>query len=322
MIDRIKSLLFGLSVGDALGVPVEFYSREKLHRSPVKEMKGYGSWNQPPGTWSDDSSLAFCLAEGLTSEYKLEIIAENFIKWLRNGYWGAHYKVFDVGGATRAAIERVINGTSPTVSGGFMDFDNGNGSLMRIMPLLFYVKDMPIKTRYEKTKEVSTITHAHFRSVFACFIFLEMARGIFNGKDKYEAYRTMQDKYEAYRTMQENVMQFVKKEQFNPDEINLFTRILKKEISDEPESSINSGGYVLDTLEASIWCILNTNSYSNAVLKAVNLGHDTDTTGCVTGALAGLLYGFDAIPKEWLDQIARKNDILDLCKRLNKQLSI
>src|SRR5678815_1956721 len=170
MIDRIKSVFFGLVVGDALGVPVEFTSREQLRMDPVKEMIGYGTWNQPPGTWSDDSSLSFCLAESLTEGYNLNTVAQNFIAWLKQGYWGAHHKVFDVGNATDASIRRLMQGVTPELAGGMHESDNGNGSLMRILPLLFYVKDLPVEERYAKVKELSSVTHAHFRSVYACFI--------------------------------------------------------------------------------------------------------------------------------------------------------
>jgi ADP-ribosylglycohydrolase len=311
MISKIKGALFGLSAGDALGVPVEFKDRDYLKRFPVSEMMGYGCWDQPPGTWSDDSSLAFCLAESLTKGYDLTDIAEQFVKWLQQGYWGAHHKVFDVGGATHHAIGRLINGTSPELSGGLMVHDNGNGSLMRILPLLFHIKDMPLQERYRFCKEVSSITHGHFRSVFSCFIYMETALGIFNG----------QDAAAAYNGMQQRVNSFASENEFNPDEIILFQRLLAGNIKDCKEKEIHSGGYVLHTLEAALWCLLNTTTYEDAVLKAVNLGGDTDTTACVTGGLAGLLYGYDAIFTAWINQLARSSDIADLCERLNKALA-
>lgn len=310
MINKIKGALFGLAVGDALGVPVEFKSREELQRTPLSTMRGYGTWNQPAATWSDDSSLAFCLAESLTKGYDLDDIAKNFINWLQKGYWGAHHKVFDVGGATYHAIGRLIDGESPLLSGGMFEEDNGNGSLMRIMPLLFAIKDLPVDERYAKIKEVSSITHAHFRAVFACFIYIEMALQILNGEPAEEAFCKMQN----------IVLPFAIKNDFSKNELQLVNRVLRSGIQTEKESAIHSGGYVLHTLEASLWCLLNTDNYTDAVLKAVNLGGDTDTTACVTGGLAGLLYGYDEILTVWTDAIARKNDIEDLCNRLFKQI--
>jgi ADP-ribosyl-[dinitrogen reductase] hydrolase len=310
MIKKIKATFFGLAIGDALGVPVEFRSREHLQRFPITGMTGNGSWNQPLGTWSDDSSLAFCLAESLTKGYDLDDIAQNFINWKQHGYWGAHHKVFDIGGATRFAIDRLVKGCSPLLSGGMMEDDNGNGALMRIIPLLFIIKDLPVAERYKKIKEVSAITHAHFRSVFSCFIYLEFALQILNGNSMDV----------AYMNMQQLVKSFAEEHQFNPKELELFNRILIVNIKDEEEKKIYSSGYVLHTLEASLWCLLNTRNYADAVLKAVNLGGDTDTTGCVTGGLAGLLYGNDDIPKGWIRKIARGDDIENLCTRLISQI--
>jgi ADP-ribosylglycohydrolase len=311
MIDKIKGALFGLAVGDALGVPVEFKDRTYLQRFPIKGMTGYGTWNQPAGTWSDDSSLAFCLAESLSHGYELDNIAENFVNWMQHGFWGARHKIFDIGEATRFAIGRLTKGTSPLLSGGTMDDDNGNGSLMRIMPLLFYIKDLPIDERYKKVKDVSSITHAHFRSVFSCFIYLEFALQLLN-KNPVDI---------AYFNMQQTVMEFANKNEFNPIELKLFNRILDNDIKAIPEKAVYSTGYVLHTLEASIWCLLNTDNYADAVLKAVNLGGDTDTTGCVTGGIAGLLYGYEEILQVWINEIARKEDIDDLCTRLFKRIT-
>jgi ADP-ribosyl-[dinitrogen reductase] hydrolase len=310
MIEKIKAAFFGFAVGDALGVPYEFKDREKMEKQPATEMRGYGTWNQPIGTWSDDSSLAFCLADSLTNGYDLNDIAQNFVLWRTEGYWGAHHKLFDIGNATRFAIELLQKGTSPLLSGGMDEDDNGNGSLMRILPILFFVKDLSIEERYIRVKEVSSITHAHFRSVFACFICVEFALQLLQGKSKYD----------AYAEMQKMVNSFISKNDFNKTEVEKFKRILIHDILMEKESDIYSSGYVLHTLEASFWCLFATETYSEAVLKAVNLGGDTDTTACVTGGLAGLLYGYEGIPINWLDLVARKKDIEDLCERFNKNI--
>jgi ADP-ribosylglycohydrolase len=306
---KIKSVLFGVAVGDALGVPVEFKSRENIRKNPVSDMIGYGTYNLPAGTWSDDSSLTFCLAEALTQDFDLNVIGQNFVKWTQENYWTPHGHVFDIGIATRQAISRLAKGEKPELAGGFDETDNGNGSLMRILPLLFYLLDKPIIERYEITKKVSSITHGHIRSVIACFYFLEFANQILVGKDKFE----------IYKNLQTEISNHLIRLTINPTEIALFDRLLKSEIAKLNENEIQSSGYVLHTLEASIWCLLTTNNYKEAVLKAVNLGNDTDTTGAVTGGLAGLLYGFENIPKNWIEQIARKDDIENLSKRLIKQ---
>lgn len=308
----MQGALFGVAVGDALGVPVEFKSREYLRQNPVTEMLGYLCWKQPHGTWSDDSSLTFCLAESLTNGYDIIDIAQKFVQWYQTGYWGAHHKLFDIGGATRYALNRIIAGTSPYVSGGLLENDNGNGSLMRILPLVFYLDGKGVENMeeiLEKVREVSGITHGHFRSIFSCFIYIVFALELLNGNDKELAYYNLKEK----------ISQFLSVKAFNPDEISNFDRILKYDISDLKGDEIQSSGYVLHSLEASFWCLLTTNSYKQAVLKAVNLGGDTDTTGAITGGLAGILYGYDLIPKEWIDILARKNDIDNLCNRLARK---
>src|SRR6478752_1755951 len=132
MIERniYKDILFGLAIGDALGVPVEFKTRQTIALNPVTDMLGFGTHNLPAGSFSDDSSLAFCLAEALTEEFNLQKIADNFIAWLDNNYWTPRGTVFDVGIATNQAIRRLQRGCKPELAGGTEEADNGNGSLM------------------------------------------------------------------------------------------------------------------------------------------------------------------------------------------------
>ena len=305
-INLYKAALFGVAVGDALGVPVEFSSRSERQSNPVTEMIGYGTYNQPPGTWSDDSSMTFCLAEALTKPFDLNIIAQNFVAWIDEGYWTAHNEVFDVGIATYEAISYLRKGVRPEMSGGAGELSNGNGSLMRILPLIFYIKDKPLKERFEIIRDVSSITHRHIRSVVACFYYLEFTRHLLDGLDKWQAYQQLQ------RDLPEQLLHL----DVSSDEIRRLSRLLKDDISTLTADDIESSGYVLHTLEASIWCLLTTDSYYDAVLLAVNLGRDTDTTGAVCGGIAALAYGFDAIPNEWIDVIARKADIEDLANRM------
>jgi len=263
----IHSAVIGLAIGDALGVPVEFKSRAYLDQNPIADMMGYGTHHQLPGTWSDDTSLTLCLCDALTEEKcSLEKVGEKFIHWLQFGLWTARGDVFDIGIATRHSIHRLMNSVSPLHSGGFKVHENGNGSLMRILPLLFHIHDKHINYRFDTTRLISGITHGHTRSVVACFYYLEFARYIVHGKDKYWA-------------------------------------------------------YVIHYLEASIWCIMTTENYRDAVVLAVNLGEDTDTTAAVTGGLAGLLYGLEGIPLEWRHGLARYDDIFELCTRFKTKYS-
>jgi ADP-ribosylglycohydrolase len=307
-----KNILFGVAVGDAIGVPVEFKSREEIAKKPVIDMVGFGTYDQLPGTWSDDSSLTFCLAESLTNGYDIHDIANNFVRWRCDNYWTARGKVFDVGITTHEAIERIVRGVQPNLAGGFDSWSNGNGSLMRILPLLAYIKDLPVAERFAITKDVSSITHGHIRSAIACFYYLEFAAKLLKGNDLQT----------IYHEVKQEVTAFLDTTSINKDEIKMFDRLLAGNIYELAESEINSSGYVLNTLEASIWCLLNTKTYKEAILKAVNLGQDTDTTGAVTGGLAGLYYGFETIPEDWVLKLARKNDIDNLAARLAKYWSV
>jgi ADP-ribosyl-[dinitrogen reductase] hydrolase len=307
---KIKSVLFGVAVGDAIGVPGEFTSRELIRRNPITDLIGYGTYNQPPGTWSDDSSLTFCLAEALTEGLDLNTIGQNFVNWRYNNFWTPRGIVFDIGIATSEAINRIAKGCQPDLAGGFDVSSNGNGSLMRISPLLFYFLNKSSQERYDTTKQVSSITHGHIRSVVSCFYYLEFARQLFEQKDKFEIYESLQ---------KEITNQLISRS-INNSEVAQFDRLLKYKIHEQPEENILSTGYVLHTLEASIWCLLTTDNYREAVLKAVNLGDDTDTTAAVTGGLAGLLYGLDNIPITWRKQIARHDDIDNLADRLSEKI--
>ena len=298
----LQTILLSTATADALGVPVEFERREDLRKNPLTDMREFGTYNQPKGTWSDDTSLMLCLAENIVEGLDLQNLAQKFIAWKNDNYWTANGWVFDIGIGTRIAIERLENGTPPELAGGFDEMDNGNGSLMRILPLVLYIKDLDIDQRYEWTKKVSSLTHAHVRSVMACFYYLEFAKKILEGKDKFQ----------AYAELQSEMLHYFEKHLIDTNEIQKFSMLLTKDISTFNEAGIQSSGYVIYTLEASIWCILTTSNYKEAVLKAVNLGDDTDTTAAVTGGLAGLIYSIEAIPKDWLQMVARKNDIVTL----------
>jgi ADP-ribosylglycohydrolase len=302
----IKSALFGVAVGNALGVPVEFRSRQEISRNPVTDMTGYGTYDLPPGTWSDDSSLTFCLAEALTQGFDVNTIGLNFVKWHREAFWTAQGEVFDVGTTTRKAIDRLARGMQADKAGSDDEASNGNGSLMRILPILFYLNDKPLTERFELTRQVSSITHGHIRSVIACFYYLEFARQIMEGKEKFEIYRDLQKVVSGHLSAL----------LIDPAEVLIFDRLLKFDIHRLSEGEIQSSGYVIDTLEAAVWCLLTTDSYPGAVLRAVNLGQDTDTTAAVTGGLAGFLYGYDSIPESWIRQIARRQNIEELAGRL------
>ena len=307
----LKDLLYGVCIGDALGVPVEFESREYLKNNPVTKMGSGGVHDQGIGVWSDDSSLTFCLAESIIEGYDIHRLANKFIKWKKEGYWTATGEVFDIGNTTRQSIINLSEGVHPTIAGGLDEIDNGNGSLMRILPLVILLKDLSKENRFNLVKEVSSITHAHNRSIISCFYYLEFALQIMEGKDKFE----------IYENLKISISNFLNSNEIYSNELIHFDRLLNGNINELEEDAIQSGGYVIQTLEASIWCLLTSDNYEEALLKAVNLGGDTDTTGAVTGGLSGLLLGFESIPDKWISSIRKPNEINKLIHSHHQQVN-
>lgn len=306
----ILSGLMGVCVGDALGVPVEFSSRQERLKNPITTMSGYGTYRQPPGTWSDDSSLTFCLADSLCQGYNLKAIANSFCRWRYQQEWTPHGEVFDIGGTTNQAIKNILNGVNPVEAGETDERSNGNGSLMRILPMVYLSSTVSFYQLMQWVHECSCLTHAHVRSQIACGIYISIAVKILEGLDLKSAYLLG--------------IEAVKPIYYNPSlavEASRFERVLTGKIDQLSMDQIESSGYVIHTLEAALWCLLTTSSYAEAVLKAVNLGEDTDTTAAVTGGLAGLYYGVENIPSEWIEQIARKDDIIALAAQLEQAIS-
>lgn len=319
-----RGLLLGIAIGDAVGVPYEFKKRSSMDKNPATDMIGNGSHNQPVGTWSDDSSFAFCLAESIGEGFDLEKLADKFVRWKYNNYMVAGTKLFDIGTTTSISIQNLKNRKQNKMrpeNCGLTDIDsNGNGSVMRILPLAHYIIAMYQKKegmfdthmkRYELVKKVSGMTHGHDISVMSCHILIEFAINIIRKGDIISIKKIWHQTRSAYNIFIEKQKYF-----FNADYLRLFHKLLSPDFPDTPREKINSSGFALHTLEASVWCLLNTDNYKDAVLKAVNLGNDTDTTGAVTGGLAGLLYGEEGIPVEWKEKILKK----DLIDRLETQM--
>lgn len=302
---KIADAFLGLAIGDALGVPFELALRESLKKDPVTDMVGHKAHDQPAGTWSDDGSLTFCTAESLLEGYDPEVMGRNFLKWFDEGYWSARGVAFGSGGTTRAALSKIRAGEKAVVAGSAEHKDSGNGSLMRILPMAFYVKDMPLKKQWSIIAETSAITHGSEVAKLCCFYYVQFAIGLLNGGDRMDVYFELQDKFRDFILTT-----------YHGDEdlaIDVLWRLIGNDISSLPEEKIKSDSYVLHTLEASIWCLLTTNSYEQAVLKAVNLGADSDSTAAVTGGLAGILYGLSRVPENWISSLAKLDDILKLC---------
>ena len=313
-----RAALLGLAVGDALGVPVEFKDRASRRADPVTGMRGYGTHGQPPGTWSDDSALTFCLAEtlalpgGLNAMPDLADFGRRAINWLDHAYWTATGETFDVGGATRTAIQRLKAGVAPTQAGPRAEQNNGNGALMRVLPLVFHrtwqAESLNLNAAWALTEAVASVTHGHPRSTLGCFLYLLVARLLSQEKPPATAYEQARAQANEWLHKQAKSPVFY--------EWPRYAAWLDGSLPSRPEAEIHSSGYVVHTLEAALWCLLRHDTYAATGLAAVNLGLDTDTTGAVAGGLAGLAYGEAAIPAEWRAALARRTDIENLAARL------
>lgn len=314
---HVADALIGFAIGDALGVPVEFKSRTEREQNPVTGMLEYMQHNQPAGTWSDDSSMVFCTTESLCNGYDIEDIATHFSKWMNHRFWTPRGRVFDIGIQTSKAIQRIDRllelglRIKPIPETGVNERENGNGSLMRVLPLAFYLQNKDIEERFRIVREISGLTHSHIRAVLGCFIYVEFAIGLINGEDNYRVYG------ELRRTLPGFFQGKASK-----SEIDYYSRILEHNIAECSEIEILSSPYVVHSLEAALWCLMRGNNYRESVLMAVNLGDDTDTIGALTGGLAGLHYGLDQVPGEWMDVLVRKDDILELATRFEESLNL
>lgn len=262
--DRMRSCIYGLAVGDALGVPYEFSVRGTFK---CTGMVGNGTHRQYAGTWSDDTSMALCICASIKRLGIIDTadIAGRFRRWLEQGDFTCDGRVFDVGVTCKRAILTGVPAKSYD--------DCGNGSLMRTAPLAMLDHIEPYDIR-----EVSAITHAHPVAEWSCVTLCDMLRTI--------------------------------RDVGTPAKGDLRHRY--GYIASRPIEAVKSDGYCEHTLEAALWCFLNTFSYADCVLAAVNLGGDTDTTAAVAGAIAGVYYGFGAIPPKWVGRLRGKT-VIDQC---------
>ena len=291
-----KNSLLGFAVGDAIGVPVEFMKREEVRKLNMNDMMGNGTHRVPAGSWSDDTSMIIATMDAIINskgDLNYELIMENYLKWLNESKFTSTDFTFGVGGIIYDSLCRYIQGASALEAGGKAFMDNGNGSLMRILPFALYciINKYNNEETYEIISKGSQLTHANDISKMSCYIYTEFLREIIISKDKQKAFNYILNlPYEG---------------KFSNEAILAHSRILNKSFLNIKDYEIKESGYVVDTLESVLYSILNTNNYKEAVLEAVNLGYDTDTVAGITGSIAVLIYGIDDIPKTWLDKLKK-----------------
>lgn len=307
MDNKLLSMIMGVAIGDALGLPAQFYDRKILDKYPITEMAA--SEEGPAGTYSDDTAMTLCTLASLVEngwQLDLQDIMKRFIDWLGYGYMAVGNKTIDVGIATRNAIQRAYDGIPLNECGGKGEWDCGNGSLMRISPLIFYCSKHPEADILKTVSEVSALTHAHERCKMCCYVYVKIGLALLNN--------SCTDNKELFKKAMAALIPELKA-RFAENETDLLSRLYDiDEFVKLDRNSIKSSGYVIDTLEASLWCFLTTDNFKDCILKAVNLGDDADTVAAIAGALAGLHYGYGSIPKEWLNKLLGKEKIYELCR--------
>ncbi len=303
---RYHAAILGHIIGDAVGVPVEFYIREKLKKSPVTDMLGGGNRRLPAGTWSDDSSMLLCTLQSIVDREKIDYtdMMSKFLRWAQEDYMTPHGKTFGMGQIVLKAILNFSKGIEASDCGSGGERDNGNGSLMRILPIALYINFKSMQSCYTLDEKLSiihqssAITHSHQRSQIACGIYYFIVQELLTKQSVSSiliALKRARDYYKDY------------------EEAKYFARIFSTDFRKTQEEDIESSGYVVHTLESALWCLLNSTDYKDCVLKAVNLGGDADTIAAIAGGLAGILYGEESIPRKWIQKLERIDRIQEMC---------
>lgn len=288
----ICSGIYGLAIGDVLGVPYEFSKREDIALSPCVDMVGYLVYDKPAGTFSDDTSMSLALMDGLAEMQQKDDytkIMDKFAAWLNDGDYTVD-GVFDVGRTCMDGILNYAKGISPTKCGNCGEFDNGNGALMRILPAVLFSLARYNEIDFDFISDISALTHGHYISKTSCKIYASVVQAILEKQQIKKILPTVVKKLDTQN-------------------LPAFNRLRNDSFFALSEKEIKSSGYVIDTLEAALWCLGNTTNYKDCVLTAVNFGNDTDTLAAVAGSLAGLFYGIETIPKKWIETLRSKEII-------------
>ncbi|KAL8692890.1 MAG: hypothetical protein Q9218_002183 [Villophora microphyllina] len=298
---RIRGSLYGVAICDALGGPIEFCWRGTF--PPVTGLRYNSNFDLPPGIWTDDTSMTLCLAQSLIDKkgnFDVQDQVDKYVKWYKEGYMSSIGRCFDIGNATRIALSLWSKQTSDSSNGGQAAIDAalkkkvqcGNGSLMRVSPVgLVFHKDLQKAMDYAAAS--SQVTHPYPTNSEACMVYTKLIASTFTSDKEHLASLVADWQFE------------------DPDLKARFAKYNNKleswqEVKDE---EISSSGYVVHSLEASLWAFFTTNTFREGALKVVNLGDDADTVGAIYGGIAGAYYGFEGLPDDWLNGLEAKQTI-------------
>ena len=336
-LEQMKAVFFGHAVGDALGVPVEGKSREALKKQPITEMYGGGRHRMPVGAWSDDTSMSLCTLKPL-AENKVDFdeIMKNFYKWYYEDKFTPTKVAFGEGSTCAYAIRNYYDLHMPYFKCGLTEPEsNGNGSLMRIYPFVLYAAtrdDLEKEIAYQEAPTAlnaplklihagSSLTHAHVCSKMACSVYAYILWALLKNPSKEAVAPAIKAAYEinsalgAIEGVQLGNLTYLKADS---ELRSLLDPVLDGTVREE---DIKSNGYVLSTLQVAVWSLLTTKSFEECVVKALNLGGDTDTNAAVAGSLAGALYGYNAIPERWISKLLQRPSLERLVEKTHANWS-
>ena len=293
--DRFLGCLLGLAVGDAVGTALEFKPRGSF--TPITDMVGGGPFRLKPGQWTDDTSMALCLASSLVEKgrFDAEDQMRRYVRWHEEGYWSSTGRCFDIGNATGAALAR-FKRTGDPFAGSSDPHSAGNGSIMRLAPVpMFYAGDVEKAIHY--SAESSRTTHGAAECIDACRLFGGMLVRALRSAEKEEVLTADAPTFSGAARIAD---------------------IARGTYRSKDERAIKGSGYVVASLEAALWCFDHTDSFDAAVLRAANLGDDADTTAAVCGQVAGAFYGVSGIPKRWCERLGMRLEIEQLAVKLHE----
>jgi len=298
VLERFRGCLLGLAVGDAVGTTVEFKPRGSF--SPVTDMTGGGSFALKPGQWTDDTSMALCLAMSLIEqgEFDPRDQMNRYCNWRNNGYFSSTGRCFDIGNTVSQALDRYEQ-TGEPMSGSTNSRSAGNGCLMRLAPVpMFYFPNRDHTLHY--SAESSRPTHGATECLDASRLFGDILYRALSGVGKAEVLFSSEPEIAKSPTIR---------------------AIARGEYQHKAIDQIRGTGYVVDSLEAALWCFWTTETFEQAILAAANLGDDADTTAAICGQVAGAFYGESGIPTHWLNQLFMLPEIIHLADRLHQKNS-
>ncbi len=290
MVSRARGCLIGLAVGDALGAAVEF--RPPGSFDPVVDYRAGGPHGLAPGEWTDDTSMALALADSLAEAgWDLNDQAARYVDWYRNGRYSVNDRCFDIGNQTSAALHRFMVTKDAATSSSTGERSSGNGSIMRLAPVVIHHRNhfpADLATLLDRAEASSIPTHASPICRSACRYFGLVLAGLMAGAPRQEVLAP------DWRYL----------DRLGPVHDTL-AHVIAGSFRTRKPPQIQGGGYVIHSLEAALWAFHDAADFREAVLRAVNLGDDADTTGAVCGQLAGAFWGEEGIPQEWRDGLAR-----------------